>query len=220
MERKPEDTAIIERIEQVRKGLEMNKSKFIAGAGFSPQTYGNFVGAQGSKPSLALVVGVAAAYAPPGERAAFMDWLVHGDDDNAPAARAVSPLDRIGVLEADVATLKDGLLTHCHDMDDSVGGGDTTSAMFLNPDDRPRIGDTAHWPAGWPGAPVEEAKAVACIRCDAFPVVVADNGRHIISCDACYDGAPDSGTRHEVAADVTRAGATALWNDMMDGSSA
>ena len=49
---------IIERVEIVRKEKHLNKSQFSTTIGMKPQTYNNFVGAQGSKPSLVLVCGV------------------------------------------------------------------------------------------------------------------------------------------------------------------
>ncbi len=43
---------IIERVEYVRRRLSMNKSRFSTSIGMTPQTYNNFIGAQGSKPSI------------------------------------------------------------------------------------------------------------------------------------------------------------------------
>ena len=49
---------IVARIEFIRKSLGMNKSRFCRQIGLTPQTYHNFVGPQGSKPSLELIRGV------------------------------------------------------------------------------------------------------------------------------------------------------------------
>ena len=49
---------IIERIEYIRNYLHLNKSKFSALIGMKPQTYNNFIGAQGSKPNIELIHGV------------------------------------------------------------------------------------------------------------------------------------------------------------------
>lgn len=51
-------TEIIERIEQVRAYLGLNRSKFCRSIGMSPQTYNNFIGAQGTKPNIQLLHGV------------------------------------------------------------------------------------------------------------------------------------------------------------------
>jgi len=53
---------IIERIEYVRKLRGLNKSKFSAAIGMKPQTYNNFIGAQGSKPNVELIYGVVSVY--------------------------------------------------------------------------------------------------------------------------------------------------------------
>lgn len=49
---------IIERIEYVRNYLGLNKSRFSGEIGMKPQTYNNFIGAQGSKPNIELVYGI------------------------------------------------------------------------------------------------------------------------------------------------------------------
>lgn len=51
-------TEIIERIEQVRRYLGLNRSKFCRSIGMSPQTYNNFIGPQGTKPNIQLLHGV------------------------------------------------------------------------------------------------------------------------------------------------------------------
>lgn len=50
--------AIIARVEQVRVARHLNKSQFAARIGMKPQTYNNFIGAQGSKPNVELLVGL------------------------------------------------------------------------------------------------------------------------------------------------------------------
>ena len=50
--------AIVERVEEVRRRLGLNKSRFSGAIGMSPQTYNNFIGAQGSKPNIELITGV------------------------------------------------------------------------------------------------------------------------------------------------------------------
>ena len=132
---KTKRSEIIARIEDMRHDLKLSKSKFCAAFGMSAQTYNNFVGTQGSKPNIELLMGVVEAYRAH-DRAGALAWILWGD-----GGPGVSNDDRLSRVEADVATLKDGLLTHCHDMDASVGGGDTTSAIFLNPDDNPGFGD-------------------------------------------------------------------------------
>ncbi len=94
---------IIERIEELRKGLSLSKTKFAEGAGLCVQTYNNFTGKQGSKPSLALVMGVVAAYIRPEGQAATLYWITFGGGDSAPSA--FTQADRIGKLEEDVAKL-------------------------------------------------------------------------------------------------------------------
>jgi len=49
---------IIERIEYLRNLLGLNKSRFSADIGMKPQTYNNFIGAQGSKPNVELIHGI------------------------------------------------------------------------------------------------------------------------------------------------------------------
>lgn len=49
---------IIERIEYLRNLLNLNKSRFSADIGMKPQTYNNFIGAQGSKPNVELIFGI------------------------------------------------------------------------------------------------------------------------------------------------------------------
>ena len=49
---------IIERVEQVRRYLSLNKTQFSRAIGMKPQTYNNFIGQQASKPSIDLIYGV------------------------------------------------------------------------------------------------------------------------------------------------------------------
>jgi transcriptional regulator with XRE-family HTH domain len=49
---------IIERIEYLRNLLGLNKSRFSGDIGMKPQTYNNFIGAQGSKPNVELIFGI------------------------------------------------------------------------------------------------------------------------------------------------------------------
>lgn len=49
---------VIERVEQVRVHLGLNKSQFCESFQMMPQTYNNFVGAQGTKPNIELLAGV------------------------------------------------------------------------------------------------------------------------------------------------------------------
>ena len=50
--------AIIERVERIRQHLGLNRSLFARALGLTPQTYGNFVGKQESKPSIDLILGL------------------------------------------------------------------------------------------------------------------------------------------------------------------
>ena len=69
---KPEHREIIERVEDVRQQLRLNKSRFSETIGMKPQTYNNFIGAQGSKPNIELIAGVVREFSvnPP--------WLMFG----------------------------------------------------------------------------------------------------------------------------------------------
>jgi len=70
---KEEHKAIIERAEDVRYALRLNKSQFAGGFGMKSQTYNNFIGAQGSKPNVELVRGLIAQYG------VNPIWLLFGD---------------------------------------------------------------------------------------------------------------------------------------------
>ncbi len=66
---------IIERIEYVRKYLNLNKSRFSSDIGMKPQTYNNFIGAQGSKPNIELIHGIVNRYG------VNPIWLLNGTGD-------------------------------------------------------------------------------------------------------------------------------------------
>jgi transcriptional regulator with XRE-family HTH domain len=72
MDRKDTHKAIIGRVEHVRNHLGMNKSQFSQKIGMRPQTYNNFIGGQGSKPSVDLLVGIVERFGVNG------DWLLTG----------------------------------------------------------------------------------------------------------------------------------------------
>lgn len=69
---KPELHAIIARVEQVRKELDLSKSALARLIGMKAQTYNNFIGGQGSKPSVELVLGVV------DKCGVHADWLLRG----------------------------------------------------------------------------------------------------------------------------------------------
>ena len=71
--RKFED--IIERIEYVRKYLNLNKSRYSSNIGMKPQTYNNFIGAQGSKPNIELIRGIVNRYG------VNPTWLLNGEGE-------------------------------------------------------------------------------------------------------------------------------------------
>lgn len=79
---KEQARAIIERVEQVRQGHRLNKSDFARRLGLKPQTYNNFIGAQGSKPSAALIVGLLRAFPDVRPR-----WLLLGSDAETPPGK-------------------------------------------------------------------------------------------------------------------------------------
>lgn len=63
---------IIERIEYLRNLLNLNKSRFSNDIGMKPQTYNNFIGAQGSKPNVELIFGIVNQFG------ANPMWLLNG----------------------------------------------------------------------------------------------------------------------------------------------
>lgn len=82
--------AVLERVEQVRIDHRLNKSRFSERIGIKPQTYNNFIGAQGSKPSVQLLMGVSDAFG------VSMDWLCFG------RARALNIIE----VKREIAALK------------------------------------------------------------------------------------------------------------------
>jgi len=63
---------IIDRVEYLRNYLGLNKSRFSSEIGMKPQTYNNFIGSQGSKPSVDLIMGVVSRFG------ANPNWLLNG----------------------------------------------------------------------------------------------------------------------------------------------
>lgn len=53
---------IINRIEEVRLREGLGKSRFCKAFGMKPQTYNDFIGKQGSKPNVELILGVIHTY--------------------------------------------------------------------------------------------------------------------------------------------------------------
>ena len=66
---------IVERIEYVRKRLELNKSRFSQSFGMKPQTYNNFIGPQATKPNIELIYGVVDRFN------VNPDWLLTGSGE-------------------------------------------------------------------------------------------------------------------------------------------
>ena len=85
---------IIERIEYIRTYLGLNKSRFSGEIGLKPQTYNNFIGAQGSKPSVELVLGVANRFGVNpnwilnGKIPVFQEWTPEQDRGTGAAGNA------------------------------------------------------------------------------------------------------------------------------------
>lgn len=91
---KPELAAIVERVEAVRRRCDLGKSAFCAAFSMAPQTYNNFIGAQGSKPNVELVLGVCQAY---GVRA---DWLLWGREPVFAEGELPAPAEKARRREA------------------------------------------------------------------------------------------------------------------------
>lgn len=72
MARSKKFSEIVERIEYVRNYLGLNKSRFSAEIGLKPQTYNNFIGSQGSKPSVDLILGIVDRFG------ANPNWILNG----------------------------------------------------------------------------------------------------------------------------------------------
>ena len=66
---------IIERVEYVRSRLSLNKRQFSSGIGMKPQSYNNFIGVQGSKPNIELILGMVNVYQ------VNSTWLFNGIGD-------------------------------------------------------------------------------------------------------------------------------------------
>jgi len=85
---KKKHAEIIERIEYTRNFLGLNKSRFSAEIGMKPQTYNNFIGAQGSKPNVELIVGMLERFS------VNPAWLLNGRGEMF--LEEESPLDGTG----------------------------------------------------------------------------------------------------------------------------
>ena len=72
MNRSTKSAEIIERIEYIRNYLRLNKSRFSTEIGLKPQTYNNFIGSQGSKPSVDLILGTVNRFG------ASPNWILNG----------------------------------------------------------------------------------------------------------------------------------------------
>jgi DNA-binding XRE family transcriptional regulator len=105
MNRPEHMTALARRVEQVRAMHELNRSAFARRVGLTPQTLNNFLGKQGSKPSAALLVGVAASF--PGVDAR---WLLTGEPAWPPPGDPLESvrklLDGVRELETHVTGLR------------------------------------------------------------------------------------------------------------------
>lgn len=113
MKRSPADVETIERIEHVRGVLNRNKSQFCTAFGMRPQTFNNFIGAQGSKPSVDLIRGVSRAYN------VSPEWLLFGTGPMFKGGQMPEPVktpgipagtgeltERVTALEYDVGIVK------------------------------------------------------------------------------------------------------------------
>lgn len=100
---------IIARTEQLRKVSGLNKSRFCGLFGMTPQTYNNFIGAQGSKPNIELVMGVISAFREYGRGRLNLEWFLFGEGemflpgDGAPIRRHVT-LHRVATEFRSAAT--------------------------------------------------------------------------------------------------------------------
>lgn len=59
---KQELRSIIDRVDEIRFFIGLNKTEFCKRFRMTPQTYNNFLGKQGSKPSIELILGVCNVY--------------------------------------------------------------------------------------------------------------------------------------------------------------
>lgn len=62
----------------------------------------------------------------------------------------------------------------------------------------------------------EALRPLPCYRCGKVPTVDGNGGYPVVSCDNCYDGASDSGSRNEVGSGLTRSEAVRNWNERME----
>ena len=76
---------IIGRVEYVRTYLGLNKSRFSAEIGMKPQTYNNFIGAQASKPSVDLIMGIVNRFG------INPEWLLNGQSEMFKEGAAKEP---------------------------------------------------------------------------------------------------------------------------------
>lgn len=121
---------IIQRVEYIRNYMGLNKSRFSSEINMKPQTYNNFIGAQGSKPSIELLLGVVSRFGVnplwllTGKSAMFTEegaamaegrrggWAGHVADGVWPEAERVKTLEsklealelRVGALEGTSST--------------------------------------------------------------------------------------------------------------------
>jgi len=125
---------IIERVEYVRRAVGLNKSRYSGEIGMKPQTYNNFVGAQGSKPNIELVHGVASRFNVNPTWLLFNKGTAFLDQENAPSelptgirrrssgvteagteffsqrpAEGLSELRNLDALESVIQEMKEGL---------------------------------------------------------------------------------------------------------------
>ena len=101
MARNPKLEAIVERCEEVRGVLGLSKSAFAKDFAMKPQTYNNFIGAQGSKPNAELIMGVVEAHG------VDAHWLLFGTgamwrDGHAP----LPTTERARTLQEAIANLE------------------------------------------------------------------------------------------------------------------
>ena len=101
---------VVERTEEVRKMLGLNKSQFSKRIGMKPQTYNNYIGQQGSKPNIELISGIVDKFN------VSPLWLLRGEgavtraegEEPQPASgNSLSPLQvRIAEIEDSVRSLE------------------------------------------------------------------------------------------------------------------
>ncbi len=93
---------VVERTEEVRKMLGLNKSQFSKKIGMKPQTYNNYIGQQGSKPNIELISGIVEKFN------VNPLWLLRGEgavtrpEGNEPQGAATSSLTPLQVRIAEI----------------------------------------------------------------------------------------------------------------------